>query len=105
MQRKCLGETATFQWSVTGPLSDYSVYSRTKGALKANADYSLDDQTGVVTLIIRNIQLSDAGNYSLSVTIGASVQTDAGALLFVYGKWPKLQLLVCPYRCVHSVIR
>src|SRR6218665_2105817 len=87
VQRKYYtGQTATFQWSVTGSISSYSVYNLQSGTLSANANYTLDSKKGEITLIIYNIRSTDAGNYSLSITIGATTQTDASALLFLYGK-------------------
>ena len=86
MQRKYIGETATLQWTVTKSLSSYSVYNLKSETLSANANYTLASKTGVITLLIRNIQLTDAGNYSLSVTNGSATQIDSSALLFVYGK-------------------
>lgn len=84
-----MGEGCNFQWSVTGPITNYSVYNETLGfpeQLNKKTSYTLDSQNGIVTFNIWNIQLSDAGNYSLSVTIGTTTQTDSSALLFVYGK-------------------
>jgi len=86
MQRTSVGKTATFQWSVAGTVSSYAVKNLWSGLLNTNANYTLDSRSGVVTLTIKNIWLTDAGNYSLSVTTGRTTQTDASALLFVYCK-------------------
>src|SRR6218665_3270015 len=89
LQRKNRGESCTFQWTVQGSFTNYSVYNKSTGALtplSASATHTRDVTQGLISLTIRNVQLWDAGNYSLSINVGTSTTTDNGALLFVYGK-------------------
>jgi len=84
MQRKSLGESCKFRWKVTGNFTSYTV---TRGPIHLAPNTKVNSSNDVITLVIWNIQTSDAGNYSLSINTGLSTKVNSTALLFVYCKY------------------
>src|SRR6218665_741295 len=82
-QRKCTGESPKFLWKVTGDFTSYTV-SLDSTALGPNTN--LSSSNGAIILTIWNIQLENAGYYSLSINTGLSTEVNSTVLLFVYGK-------------------
>lgn len=85
MQRKIIGESCQFSWKVT---ENYTAYAATflssHTALGPNTN--LSSSNSVITLLIRNIQQSDAGYYSLTINTGLSTEVHSVVMLFVYGQ-------------------
>lgn len=88
-QRRNLGESCTFRWNVTGDFTTYSIKllsTETPKVLGSNTNVTVNNKNGVITLLIWNIQISDAGNYSLSIPTGPLTEVNSRAVLFVYSK-------------------
>ncbi|MDD5139381.1 MAG: immunoglobulin domain-containing protein [Verrucomicrobiales bacterium] len=75
-----VGSDVTFSASIGGglPLDYRWLFDQT------NLPASYDNQAGSVSLLLTNVQLTDAGNYSVVVTNLFNAVTSAPALLFVY---------------------
>lgn len=61
-----------------------STSTGTPTSLGLNANHTFNSSKGLITLLIWNIQTSNAGYYSLSVSTGASSEVNSAAVLFVY---------------------
>lgn len=89
MQRKTTGENCKFRWKVTGNFTIYTIRFLSNGSTKAlssNTNHTFDSSNGVIALSIWNIQTSNAGNYSLSISTESSNEVNSSAVLFVYGQ-------------------
>src|SRR6218665_3220142 len=88
-QRRNLGESYTVRWNLTGNFTTYSIKlfsTASTTVLGSNTNVTLNSGKGVVTLFIWNIQISNAGNYTLSIPTGPSTEINSVAVLFVYSK-------------------
>src|SRR6218665_2524015 len=83
MQRKVIGESCQFRWKVKG---DFTSYTVRLGSEALGPDTNLSSSNCTITLVIWNIQLSDAGYYSLSINTGPSTEVNSTVMLFVYCK-------------------
>lgn len=87
IQRKVRGNNCTFRWTVDEPITTYAIYNRTTGYRTPLDRYSYreyDTASGVITLVLLDVQLWDAGNYSLELTTRSATIADSTACLFVY---------------------
>lgn len=80
----------SFQWTVNGTVDgNYSFQQLSADGttlpLSWDASPEADQAKGLYTLTFSDIELSDAGNYSLTIRDGNTSVTDSSALLFVFG--------------------
>lgn len=97
LQRVTRGDKCTFRWTVDEPITSYVIYNRTTGYLTTLHHYGYqdyDNSSGVITLVLNNVQLTDAGNYSLEIVKGSNTVIDSTASLFVYGMLSRLYINV-----------
>lgn len=82
-QRKVIGESCQFRWKVTG---DFTSYTVRLGSTALGPNTNLSSSNGAIILTIWNIQLSNAGYYTVSINTGPSTDVNSIVLLFVYGQ-------------------
>lgn len=88
LQRVRSGKVNIFNWTIDEPISNYTIFNHTTGlptGLRENTSHYYDNTSGEITLTINDVQLWDAGNYSLQITQPLTTAIDSTACLYVYG--------------------